>query len=324
MPIQVVSTYRKIPAPPVDLITAGNDIFPFCDVVVTLTATVDPILNLPGHEIFWEQLSGASVVLLTPTQLTTSYNQLTNDVTDKEFRITIDQGTLEEQTDEIIVYATPTSLPTTSFPAASWNGIPSDAVIDLSVDTGASIPVPQNVRDVDVVVTPLFDVVWSIPPDVILQPFVVGYELFENSGGSPLNFTSVATYDPGDTLLYAGGPHEYYVITNFVVNGVAPFQSSSAVSRVEDFVDAIVPLTDAVDDILEGPAYSTVDLTVTSFPNTVHRSVDESFGSFSLAISSFIRYTINSVKAEESSTATGISPTEAVIVRTDPGGIGGG
>lgn len=315
MPIQVVATFMKIPPPPVDLVTAGNDVFPFCDTVVTLTAVVSPPENLQGHSIIWEQLSGAVVTLINPTEIVVSYNQITNDVTDKEFRITIDKGLKEEQTDTVVVYATPTSIPITSSPSVTWNGIPSDAVIDLTVDTTASVAPPQNVRNVDVVITPEFNIIWSQPPQEDLQPFVVDYELFEND-------VKVATLLSTDPLIYSGGPEKYYVVTNFVVNGVAPYQSSSAKSRVEDFVDAVTPLTDAFDDI-GGLSFGVSAPILTTFPNIVQRNLDTTELSFGME-SSLIRFLINTVKSEESTALNSWAPAETIIVRIDPGGIGGG
>ena len=64
MPLQVIySEFGKQPGV-INSFSAGPDIFPVCDLQVTITATVSG--DLFGHTTLWEQISGDAVIFLTP------------------------------------------------------------------------------------------------------------------------------------------------------------------------------------------------------------------------------------------------------------------
>lgn len=315
MPIQVVATYKKIPPPPVDLVTAGEDVFPLCDLEIFLQAIVDPLPNIQGHTILWEQIEGTPVILSSTDTLNTSYLQIPNDETDKHFRITIDKDLPEEQSDVVIVYATPTSLIQGSISKNDTSHYtPSDPVPcdSIVVTTSAIVPIPTPVRDDDVAVTEVFDVSWDLPEDPLLQPFIEEMILYENG-------TPVATYLPTDTLTYSGGPELYNILTNFLVNG----HPSSADSCVKDFTAVAVPSVRVIDDLIDSVGFSAPEVTFKSFPNLVQSAQDIQNTDFSVAESIVARF-INSYQNVVESQASGFKTGTTIIERTDPGGIGGG
>jgi len=330
MLIQVVANYRNIIVPPVTLVTAGDDLFPVCDVSITLTAIVIPVINLPSHTILWEQMGGTPVILSNTDQLTTSYTRLSNDKTDKIFKITIDKDEPDEQSDIIIVYSTPSSFLYGSYGKSQTNVFtPSDPVPCDSIiaDTSASVLPPEGGIK-DVVPDAAFDISWDLPADPILAPWLVDMNVFENgsSVGSP--------YLPSDTLVYDAvltSPTDrlYYIRSNFLVNG----QPSSANSCVEDFSDEIPSKARAIDDMITGLGFAKPDVKLTKFSNT-KRNVDTfQISGYSMSdakISRFINKTINAeidkngIGPEDTFQISGFSASDTLITRTDPGGIGGG
>jgi len=316
MPIQVITTYKRIPPSPVTLKSAGDDIFPICDVTIFLTAIVDNIPNLnQGHTILWEQLSGTPVTLINPDQQVASYLQIPLDETDKEFRVTIDKFFPEEQSSTVTVYATPTSIATTKFWVDSKNFTPATPVDfnTINVTTSAQIPEPLGVRNNNVTPIEIFKIFWDIPPDIILQPFLTQMTLFEND-------IPVATYLPTDLLEYLGGPNVYNVSSDYIVNG----QPSTANSRKKDFFGTVVPKTKAIDDIFDGIAF-TSDTILTIFTNNI-QSQESIMPTSSLPPNdtNVVRFINNSRQLDQSPVYSSFTTGSSTIFRSDPGGIGGG
>jgi len=313
MPIQVVSTYVKLPSAPLKLISAGEDSFPVCDTIIILTATVDILTNLQGHTVIWEQLSGTQVTLINDDQLTVSYSQLLLDETDKEFKITIDKGTTAEQSDTVIVYSTPTTLASTSFPVSATAVTPADPIENMQVVASAAFPPHGGVTNPEVATTPSFLITWDLPSDAVIQSSVSQMTLLENN-------VPVSTYTLGDVLEYQGSPSNYTVLTEYVIAG----QPSSILSRLVDFSATTIPAVHVVDDITAG-SLAQSSVTISKFPNVVMNSQDQQLAAFPPStgiVTRFINTTINTNTADEQ--PSGFSQGFSTITRTDPGGIGGG
>jgi len=261
MPIQVITSYKRIPPPPVVLESAGDDVFPLCDTIIYLELVVDSIPNLDqGHTILWEQLSGTPVTLLNADQRIASYVQLPLDETDKVFRVILDQYYPEEQRSTVTVYATPTSIMyNPSHPGDTKVSTPAEPVDYTTIDvtTSAVVPPPGGGHDDDVPLTEVFSIFWELPPDALLIPYLTQMILFEND-------IAVATYTTSDVLEYSGGPEVYNVLTEYIVDA----HPSSANSRKVDFFGTAVPSTRAIDDIFDGLAFPS-DSIISKFPNVV-------------------------------------------------------
>lgn len=316
MPIQVVATYIRIPLPPVDLVTAGDDQFPICDVSITLTAEVDPIVNFNGHTVIWEQLTGDPIVLINADQLSASYLQVSGDVTDKIFRVTIDLNTAEEQTDEITVFASPTSvLSTLGLHSETLYGPPSAPVENMQVSADPQFPDPQNVIDANVPVTPFITLTWEQTSDTTLQPFIVDFDIYEND-------VFVATVLATDPFEYIANQATYFIKANYNVNQ----QLSSADNIKQDFTTVPIPNTIVVDDLMDNMSFAKSDVTLISFPNIVQTffdiSVNMGFGTSSIPF--LERYSSKLESVVDASFVSSFGQGENIVIRTDPGGIGGG
>ena len=314
MPIQVVSTYKKIPPPPVDLVTAGYDVFPVCDVEVFLEAIVDPLINLQGHTVLWEQLSGTPVILTSTDTLATSYLQIINDQTDKEFRITIDIGLPEEQSDTVIVYATPTSVATCALEIDSNPHIAFDVIDAVNASTEALVPIPGNIINPDVPTVDQFIISWDpAEMDPVIESYLTLMTLYEND-------IPVGTWVPTDTLEYNGGANLYYMRTDFVVEG----QPSWGRGITNDHTNLQIDPVHALDDVVPTMSFPT-DTSLILFTNIRKQPTDETP---TLNVGSELAVTdrfINSVEIiPEHFIYSGLSIGTTVITRTDPGGIGGG
>lgn len=319
MPIQVVATYKKIPPPPVDLVSAGDDVFPLCDITIFLEAIVDPIINIQGHTIDWVQLTGTPVILIDADTLTPSYLQIIHDETDKEFEVTIDKDLPDEQRARVIVYATPTSLLVGNYgPSDSITQTPADAVEcnSITVSTSALIPPPAGGHDDDVAITEVFAISWDLPPDPLLSSFLT--DMVVNENGIP-----VATYLPLDTLTYFGGPNVYSITSNYIVNG----NPSSETSCTQDFTQEVIPSTRVIDDRIDNVAFDAESI-IKLFPNNV-RSVTDNFvnaGYSRYSSDAIVSYLINTTIPiiPDSMPIAGLPAGNVIIVRFYEGGIGGG
>lgn len=324
MPIQVIATYVKIPPPPVDLLTAGDDIFPFCDLTVTLLAIVDPLENLQGHTILWEQLSGTTVTLDTPTEISTTYTKIVNDQTDKEFKVTIDKGIPnEEQSDVVIVYATPTSLTESSCPSEPWYGTAFDVIDVINASAQPLIPEPAGIINPDVTTIDQILISWDTVPDVTLQPYLTSVTLYESVfAGSPENYTytEVATIPSDGTFEYIGDSLIYYLRTDFDVDG----NLSWGRGVQNDHRDVIISPVHVVDDKVNDMAL-TSSYEVTKFYNLRFFYVDNMPSSAITGDGGITDRYINKLEEVPADLSySGFASDNAVVFRTDPGGIGGG
>ena len=324
MPIQVIATYVKIPPPPVDLLTAGADIFPFCDLTVTLVAIVDPLENLQGHTILWEQLSGTPVTLDTPTEISTTYTKITNDQTDKEFRVTIDKDIPnEEQSDVVIVYATPTSLTESAFPSEPWHGTAFDVIDVINASAQPVFPEPAGIINPDVTTTDQILISWDTVPEVTLQPYLTSVTLYESVfSGSPENYTytEVANIPSNGTFEYIGDSQIYYLRTDFDVNRNLSWGSGIQ----NDHRDVVISPVHVVDDKLNDITLA-VSYEVTKFYNLRFFYVDDMPPNAVTSDGGITDRYINKLEiVPDDFSYSGFSAGHAVVFRTDPGGIGGG
>lgn len=316
MPIQVITSYKRIPPPPVVLESAGDDVFPLCDTIIYLELVVDSIPNLEqGHTILWEQLSGTPVTLINDDQRIASYVQLPLDETDKVFRVILDQYYPEEQRSTVTVYATPTSIMDNFSAGDTKHFTPAEPVdyTTIDVSTSALVPPPAGGHDDDVLLTDVFSIFWDLPPDALLIPYLTQMTLFEND-------IAVATYSSTDVLEYSGGPEVYNVLTEYIVDA----QPSNANSRKVDFFGTTVPSTRAIDDTFDGLAFPS-DSTVSKFPNVVRVEIsvfpESGFSGADVNVGRFIN---NNEAVDLSPLSTAFAIGTTTIFRTDPGGIGGG
>lgn len=315
MPIQVISTFLELKLAPLDLVSAGPDVFPLCDTNITLTAEVDFPTNTPGYDILWEQLSGTPVILSNTNQLTTSYTQILNDETDKTFRITISGKDLPDMVDEVTVYATPTSFTATTYPSDPKHQVPAVPVDRTTFDVlpSGTFPDPAGVINPEVVVTPAFLISWEAPTDPLYSPFMTNMALYEND-------VFVQNYLPTATLEYDGGPEIYYVITDYIVNS----QPSSAQSLAVDFAETVIPTTKVIDDSMQVNNFATPDVVINYFINSVESQESLQVSGYSNSENK-VTQLINSVIPNTiENQPSGFTVGESLITRTDPGGIGGG
>lgn len=200
MPFQVIySEFSRQPGI-INSFDAGADIIAVCDLQVTLTATVDG--DLFGHTIVWEQVSGAPVTFITPTdQLSVTYvnaipgSPITGGVfDDKVFRFIIDKNSTDpnnpEQFDDVNVFGAPTSFVHNSHNTFLTNQG------GLQAYTNANVP--QNyffVLDSDGAGcnNTAFDLRWSPPTDSTFD--VVRYEIEEYTPGSGFAVVGTTTAD---------------------------------------------------------------------------------------------------------------------------------
>lgn len=322
MPIQVIATYAKIPPPPVDLETAGDDIFPLCDLIVTLTAIVTPPENLQGHSVLWEQLEGTTVILDTPTEISTTYTKVINDQTDKTFRVTIDKDDQKlEQSDTVVVYATPTSISTTKYPSQPQFGTPFDVVDVLNASAQPLIPEPAGVINPSVNFIEQIIVSWDNIPNVSLQPYLTSMTLYESVFvGLDYTYTEVATILPNETFEYAGDSQIYYLRTDFVVDGMPSWGRGIQ----NDFRAVVSEPVHVVDDKVNDQAFSS-SFNITKFSNLRYFYEDYApSGALNSEFGIATKY-INKLEVVPDDFAyTGFSTSDTLVTRDDPGGIGGG
>lgn len=254
MPFQVVySEYSRQPGI-INSFDAGADQIAVCDLEITLTATVDG--DLFGHTILWEQISGAPITFITPTdQLTVTYvnaipgSPITGGVfDDKVFRFTIDKGSTDpnnpEQFDEVNVFGAPTNPVFTSYVSViGGQGAQGQNYLDTDV--------PQNFtfildNDGGGCGNTQFDLIWSGP--ATNESRVVRYEVEEYTPGA--GFSTVAVFNPQQRRfknVQLG--RSYRVITYLVYGGVhvgellAPDPTSPAAQSTSYQSYAAAPVT---------------------------------------------------------------------------------
>lgn len=105
MSFNVVLTSKQPLSGHVSFVSAGIDSVFTCRNVVSMSATV--VGDLRGHTVEWEQISGAPVQFLSPTnelEMTFTFNSRD----DKQFRFYMDRGTPMEWYDDVWAWQTPT------------------------------------------------------------------------------------------------------------------------------------------------------------------------------------------------------------------------
>lgn len=239
MPFQVTFSYKVNEAPPVILITAGEDQQAACQPTITLTAIVDVPANLPGHTLEWEQTEGNPVILSCPTCLSTTYN--VTDQTDKTFRFWIDRGINgKEQYDDVSVKHTPTSVcpqQTLTPDAQETHGVPSSSPECDSIIASAAVPAPVPGDSNDVPGAGV-GITWDEVERVDLRPFVTQYTVYESG-------IAVEVVPVGNERIYSPLlPTVYQIFTEFIVNGI----ESSEYSCERDFTVLPVPSVVVIDE----------------------------------------------------------------------------
>lgn len=315
MPIQVVATFKRIPPPPVTLLSVGPEQFIACQTVVTLTAVVDIPANIIGHTLEWEQLSGPAVVLNNTDQLVASYTHIAGG--DKVFKFTLDEGYPEEQSGIVTIYDTPTSLSyagwATQEPAKY---VPSDAVpCDSIIATPTfSVPEPTLPPSDDVELIAILVITWDKPEDPDLDPFLTQMTLYENG-------SAVQLYDGQGspaTLVYEEGIRALYqILSEFNVRGYY----SSEFSCVKDFTTLVEPNQRVIDDVAYN-GFANAEFTKIIFTNEINSQQESLDLGFPVADAVTSRF-INTYQDITDNTNTIFANPEVTTQRFDPGGIGG-
>lgn len=105
--IGIITKMAIRPQNDVVLISAGDDQQKVCDAIVYLSASI--IGNTFGHTFLWEQISG-DIITITQNSNTTAYYMTDGTTRDRIFRFWVDKGKYNEQFQDLIIYATPTSI----------------------------------------------------------------------------------------------------------------------------------------------------------------------------------------------------------------------
>lgn len=326
MPFQVAVSYKKNELPPIILITAGNDQIVACGTEIILEATVDELLNLPGHTLEWEQLTGTAVTLSCPTCLMTSYPL--SDLSEKTFRFWIDRGIpTKEQYDDITIFHTATSRQPiggqmSGKVGGSGGGItPADSPECESI-VATALPPPPEMQSAEVVGAGV-GLIWDIPPRVDLQPFITQYTVYED--GTPVQTTAAAdprVYQPTQEAVYQ-------IFTEFLVNGIY----SSDWSCERDFInDLPLPNVLVIDDYTPVPAVVSAkpNVAITRWDNSINSegdSVQPVGGTMAMKqVVSIVKFG-NLINSEgDSAQPVGGTIADSMVVaitRYDSGSIGG-
>jgi len=196
MPFQVIySEFSRQPGV-INSFNAGEDQIVVCDPTITLTATVNG--DLFGHTILWEQVSGAPVNFVTPTdQLIVSYENgsgspLTGGTfDDKVFRFWIDKGSTDPNNppmfDDVNIFGAPTEqlyndISTTLVGLGQGHkdsNVPTNVLVILE-DDGAECSATA------------FDLIWDPPPNEEVP--VVRYQIEEYAAG--VGFATIGFVKP--------------------------------------------------------------------------------------------------------------------------------
>jgi len=161
--------------------------------------------------------------------LAPSYDIIDN--TDKKFRVWIDRYTTFEQSDEVLIFRTPTSYGETSFN----NNQPffQTGIFPLAVETddieafvNVTMPPPTSLQGEESNPSIVVEITWEHPINTIYQPYIAQYKVVEDGlvvddlPDTPISTAGDGLGLPSEPLFYPGTFADYRIDTYYNIAGI--------------------------------------------------------------------------------------------------------